>query len=127
MDFVAYYRVSTDKQGRSGLGLDAQKQAVRTYFNGGNWRLIAEYTENESGNKNAPFEINDLLCLWRVTALAYSKDFPLVDCDKTINDSPLRNDLAVFKKYFSLCHMLVPPEVSVPFFPASSLWTLDES
>jgi DNA invertase Pin-like site-specific DNA recombinase len=47
--FVAYYRVSTAKQGASGLGLDAQQQAVRTYLNGGAWELIAEFTEVESG------------------------------------------------------------------------------
>jgi hypothetical protein len=47
--FVAYYRVSTDKQGRSGLGLDAQQQAVRQYLNGGNWNLVAEVIEVESG------------------------------------------------------------------------------
>ncbi|CAN5382485.1 recombinase family protein [soil metagenome] len=51
MDYIAYYRVSTDKQGRSGLGLDAQRQAVETYVNGrGN--IIREYTEIESGKKN---------------------------------------------------------------------------
>jgi DNA invertase Pin-like site-specific DNA recombinase len=47
--FVAYYRVSTDKQGRSGLGIDAQHKAVADFLNGGNWELIAEYTEIESG------------------------------------------------------------------------------
>lgn len=47
--FVAYYRVSTDKQGRSGLGLEAQRAAVMQYLNGGRWSLIGEYTEVETG------------------------------------------------------------------------------
>jgi resolvase-like protein len=51
--FVAYYRVSTDKQGQSGLGLDAQRQAVMTYLNGGTWKLVAEHTEVEGGKRNA--------------------------------------------------------------------------
>ena len=50
--FVAYYRVSTDKQGRSGLGLEAQKEAVERYLNGGNWQVAAEFTEIESGKNN---------------------------------------------------------------------------
>jgi DNA invertase Pin-like site-specific DNA recombinase len=50
--WVAYYRVSTAKQGKSGLGLDAQRKAVRDYLNGGNWQpLAAEYTEVESGKR----------------------------------------------------------------------------
>ncbi len=48
-NFVAYYRVSTDKQGKSGLGLEAQRVAVEDFLNGGNWDLVEEYTEIESG------------------------------------------------------------------------------
>jgi DNA invertase Pin-like site-specific DNA recombinase len=48
--FVAYYRVSTEKQGRSGLGLEAQRKAVEDLLNGnGGWVLSAEFTEIESG------------------------------------------------------------------------------
>jgi DNA invertase Pin-like site-specific DNA recombinase len=47
--FVAYYRVSTERQGKSGLGLEAQRKAVADFLNGGNWRLVAEFTEVESG------------------------------------------------------------------------------
>ena len=50
--FVAYYRVSTAKQGASGLGLEAQREAVRNYLNGGRWQLIEEVTEVESGKRN---------------------------------------------------------------------------
>jgi len=52
--FVAYYRVSTEKQGRSGLGLEAQRQAVEAYLNGGSWKLVAEFTEIESGKRSEP-------------------------------------------------------------------------
>jgi DNA invertase Pin-like site-specific DNA recombinase len=46
--FVAYYRVSTARQGRSGLGLEAQKAAVLAFING-RAELVAEFTEVESG------------------------------------------------------------------------------
>lgn len=50
--FVSYLRVSTDKQGRSGLGLEAQRAAVESYLNGGRWSLAAEYVETESGKRS---------------------------------------------------------------------------
>lgn len=48
--FVAYYRVSTDRQGESGLGLDAQRAAVLRYA--GTRPLVAEFTEIESGKNH---------------------------------------------------------------------------
>jgi DNA invertase Pin-like site-specific DNA recombinase len=56
--FIAYFRVSTDKQGKSGLGLEAQRTAVTNYLNGGKWKIIAEFTEVESGKS----EIHSRLC-----------------------------------------------------------------
>ncbi|WP_031431685.1 recombinase family protein [Methylomicrobium agile] len=47
--FVAYYRVSTQKQGQSGLGLEAQESAVMSYLNGGRWELVESFTEIETG------------------------------------------------------------------------------
>jgi DNA invertase Pin-like site-specific DNA recombinase len=38
-------------QGRSGLGLEGQRQAVETFLNGGNWKIVREYTEVESGKR----------------------------------------------------------------------------
>lgn len=47
--FIAYYRVSTQKQGQSGLGLEAQQSAVMAYLNGGQWELVDSFTEIETG------------------------------------------------------------------------------
>ena len=50
--FISYLRVSTDKQGKSGLGIEAQRQAVERYLNGGRWTVAAEYVETESGRRS---------------------------------------------------------------------------
>jgi DNA invertase Pin-like site-specific DNA recombinase len=50
--FVVYYRVSTSGQGKSGLGLEAQKETVMRFLNGGKHEIVGEYTEIESGGKD---------------------------------------------------------------------------
>lgn len=49
--YVSYLRVSTARQGKSGLGLDAQRQAIKDFING-NAMVIAEYIEVESGKND---------------------------------------------------------------------------
>ncbi len=64
--FVCYYRVSTGRQGRSGLGLEAQRAAVATYLNGGNWRIADEFTEVESGRRSDRPELDKALAAARL-------------------------------------------------------------
>ena len=49
--FISYLRVSTDKQGRDGNGVAAQRKSVEDYLNGGNWQLLGEFVEVESGKR----------------------------------------------------------------------------
>ena len=50
--FVAYYRVSTDKQGVRGLGMDAQAAAVEAFVRSHDGRIFASFEEVESGKNN---------------------------------------------------------------------------
>jgi len=49
---ITYYRISTERQGQSGLGLDAQKQAVKDFAARNDYVVIDEYVEVESGKRN---------------------------------------------------------------------------
>jgi DNA invertase Pin-like site-specific DNA recombinase len=63
---VAYYRVSRPSQGRSGLGLEAQRSTVERYLHAYPGRVIAELTEVESGRKNDRPRFLEALWLCRV-------------------------------------------------------------
>ncbi|NVK23530.1 MAG: recombinase family protein [Gammaproteobacteria bacterium] len=52
MNFIAYYRVSTQRQGQSGLGLESQQSIVKDYVSRQEGKLLFEYTEIESGKKS---------------------------------------------------------------------------
>ncbi len=75
-DLVAYYRVSTARQGQSGLGLDAQRSAVSGFLHG-RGELAAEFTEVESGRKNDRPQIAaalDLCCRRRAVLVIAKLD-----------------------------------------------------
>ena len=58
---IAYYRVSTDRQGKSGLGLEAQNETVQQFATFKQWELIGEFTEIESGKKNNRPQLQEAL------------------------------------------------------------------
>jgi DNA invertase Pin-like site-specific DNA recombinase len=64
--FASYLRVSTAKQGHSGLGLEAQRQAVADYLNGGSWQLVTEVVEIESGKRSDRPKLTEALRLCRL-------------------------------------------------------------
>jgi DNA invertase Pin-like site-specific DNA recombinase len=82
---VAYYRVSTAEQGRSGLGLEAQREAVRALCERRGWTVMAEFTEVESGKRNDRPELeaalrrakvsDALLCIAKLDRLSRSVAF----------------------------------------------------
>ncbi|WP_420418333.1 recombinase family protein [Pacificispira sp.] len=59
--FVAYYRVSTDRQGRSGLGLEAQRESVERYLSACGGDLLNSFIEVESGSKKQRPELESAL------------------------------------------------------------------
>ncbi|KMO20362.1 recombinase family protein [Methylobacterium indicum] len=64
--FVSYLRVSTAKQGASGLGLEAQRKAVTDFLNGGRWTLVTEVVEVESGKRADRPKLAEALRLCRL-------------------------------------------------------------
>lgn len=107
--FVGYYRVSTDRQGRSGLGLEAQRASVLHLAQERGAEIVAEFTEVESGKKNNRPKLHAALrecrrrkatlVIARLDRLARNACFLLQLRDSTIEfiaaDNPGMNKLVV--------------------------------
>lgn len=65
--FVAYERVSTARQGKSGLGLEAQRKAIDDFAASKGAKLVARFTEVESGRKADRPELQQALHLAKIT------------------------------------------------------------
>ena len=63
--FVPYFRVSTDQQGRSGLGLEAQRRVVGDYVRGVGGEMLDEFVEVESGKRSDRPELARALAMAR--------------------------------------------------------------
>ena len=64
--WVSYFRVSTDRQGKSGLGIEAQQAAVATFLNGGNWTVLGEFVEVESGKNSDRPKLAEAIAMCRL-------------------------------------------------------------
>jgi DNA invertase Pin-like site-specific DNA recombinase len=106
---VSYLRVSTDKQGKSGLGLDAQRHAIEAYAASKGATLVREFIEVESGNRKDRPKLSEALHLVKITSavlviakfdrLSRNAAFLLTLKDSGVKfiaaDNPDANDLTV--------------------------------
>ncbi|MDA9020248.1 recombinase family protein [Flavimaricola sp.] len=81
--FISYLRVSTEKQGKSGLGLEAQRHSVAEYLNGGNWELVAEVVEVESGKNDKRPKLAEAINLCK----AYNAVLVVAKMDRLARDA----------------------------------------
>ncbi len=109
MKYVAYYRVSTDQQGRSGLGLDAQKSAVTDLVRGRNWSMAAEFTEVESGGKNDRPRLTEAFSVCRL----YNATLVVAKLDRLSRDAAFLLTLQNSKTRFVAADMPDANEMTV--------------
>ncbi len=112
--FVTYYRVSTDKQGRSGLGLEAQKKTVLDFINGNNSEIVGEYVEIESGKRDDRPELQKAIrtCKLKKARLIVSK------LDRLSRDLHFITELQRSGVQFTIAEMPEATELTVHIYAA---------
>jgi DNA invertase Pin-like site-specific DNA recombinase len=116
--FICYYRVSTQKQNISGLGLEAQKDSVHRFINYNGNKIVAEFTEVESGkNDNRP-ELKKALQLCR------EKNATLViaKLDRLSRNLTFLSQLMDSKTKFIACDMPDASELTISIFASLAQW-----
>ncbi|MEJ5154553.1 recombinase family protein [Gluconobacter wancherniae] len=99
--FIGYYRVSTDKQGESGLGLQSQKDTINSYVNNKNGILIKEFREIESGKVNDRPMLNEAMEACRL----YGATLLIAKLDRLSRDAVFLMNLQRCDVPFTACDM----------------------
>lgn len=81
--FVSYLRVSTQKQGEHGLGIEAQRTAVHDFLKGGNSQLLGELVEVESGRRRDRPRLAEAIALCR----AFNASLVIAKLDRLSRDA----------------------------------------
>ncbi len=115
---MAYYRVSTKKQGDSGLGLEAQKESVLGYIRRNGNQLLAEFTEMESGkNDNRP-----QLKLAILTAKQEDATLVIAKLDRLSRNVSFISKLMESKVRFVCCDMPDATDLTIHIFASIAEW-----
>lgn len=109
MKLVAYFRVSTERQGRSGLGLEAQRTAVENYAKECGGKVLESFTEVESGRKDDRPQLARALHLARVTGAT----LVIAKLDRLSRDAAFLLSLQKSGTKFTAADMPQADEVSV--------------
>ena len=112
--FVSYIRVSTAKQGASGLGMEAQKEAISRYLNGGQWELLSEFVEVESGKKSDRPELTKALKHCQMTGAT----LVIAKLDRLSRDLHFISSLQKSGIEFTACDMPSANKFTVHIFAA---------
>jgi len=114
---VAYYRVSTDKQGRSGLGIEAQKAAVAAHVSEAGCELTGEYSELETGKKHT-LDNRPALC----KAIAHAKRSKAIlvvaKLDRLLRSTVVRSMLKTSGVRFVACDNPYANELTIDILAA---------
>lgn len=116
--FVSYLRVSTRKQGASGLGVEAQRKAVSDYLNGGRWKLLAEYVEVESGGNSERKELQNALRACRL----HGATLLVAKLDRLSRNAAFLMNLKESRVRFVACDMPEANEMVVGFMAVVAQW-----
>ena len=116
--FVSYLRVSTKRQGVSGLGLEAQRKAVEDFLNGGRWTLLGEYVEVESGSDNKRTELQNALRACRL----HGATLVVAKLDRLSRNAAFLMNLQESRVRFVACDMPEANEMVVGLLAVMAQW-----
>lgn len=120
--YVSYLRVSTQRQGESGLGIEAQRAAIARHLNGGDWVLLQEFVEIESGRKTARPVLAEALA----TCRALRCSLIVAKLDRLSRDAGLLHTLVNGKVPIVFCDLPEIPAGAVGSFVLQMMAALAE-
>lgn len=121
-NFVSYLRVSTTKQGVNGLGIEGQRQSIETYLNGGDWNILKEFVEVESGKKNDRKELQKAINFCRNT----SSTLIISKLDRLSRNVAFVSSLMESKIDFVCCDMPDANRLTIHIIAALAEWEREQ-